>query len=63
MSGITPIELLTRELNDHKKALKKSRMLCFTGKITWELHKTHYHNLMPQIKEYRKAIQILKRYS
>lgn len=57
---IKPIALLKLELNSHKKALKKSRLSRFTGNISHELHRQHYNNLMPMIKEYESAIKKLK---
>jgi hypothetical protein len=57
---ITPLVLLTRELNDHKRALKKSRRSFFMRQIDWKTHRTHWVNLTPLIKEYKAAIKKLK---
>lgn len=57
---MNPIELLQKELDELKRALDRSFALVHNDSITQELHKTHFKNLFPRIKEYEKAIEKLK---
>jgi len=56
---MTPVEVLTKELNIFEKALKKSAQAHKEGKIDIGLHQSHIRNLTPKIEEFKKAIKIL----
>ena len=55
-----PIELLTKEFENHKNAYIKSILSLADNIISEELHKTHKENLLPKMAEYSRAINILK---
>lgn len=57
---MTPLELLTKELNSHKKALKKSNEDWFAKRISYVTHDIHRGNLYKLIKQYNEAIKKLK---
>ena len=57
---MTPLALLTKELNSYKKALKKSNQDWFAKKISYVIHDIHRGNLYILIKQYEEAIKKLK---
>jgi hypothetical protein len=56
------LNLLTKELYEYKKALKKSKQsfLSMPMKISIQTRYTHIVNLHPKIEHLEKSIQILK---
>jgi hypothetical protein len=56
---MTPIELLTKELEDLKRCKEKSIKSYKRGSINLDLHITHLSNLNLIIRKYEKAIEIL----
>lgn len=57
-----PTELIQRELDVYKKALKLSKEKLAEGKIDSKLHAVHVKNLTPKIESYIKALRILNVY-
>jgi len=62
MKILTPIELLKKEHEEHKRALAKSEELYFNQKIDKATVITHRGNLKPAILTYKNAIQLLEIY-
>ena len=58
---MTPIELIEKELNSLNRNLKKSLDAYKNGKISHETFEQHLENIGPNIRDYRKAIEILKK--
>ena len=56
----TPLELIQKELNSLKRALIKSDELFKNGEISKELNDLHRSNLLPNIEDYKKAINCLE---
>lgn len=56
----TPLQILESELSKLVKAKRKSREAFEERRIPKELHDEHVNNLNPKIKEFHKAIEILK---
>jgi hypothetical protein len=56
---MTPIQILTKELNSYEKALNKSRLSVYNQKIDYATHKMHKDNLIPLITQYKQAIKKL----
>jgi hypothetical protein len=57
-----PIELIQKELDVYKKALKLSNAKFAEGKIDAKLHETHISNLEPKIATFTQALRILRFY-
>jgi hypothetical protein len=57
---MTPLELLESERDKWIKALRKSKESFEKNEITLEVHTVHVNNLEPLIKEWSKAVAILK---
>ena len=57
-----PLELVTEQMEEYKKAYVKSIMSFGEGSISKETHDTHKSNLLPKIAIYGKAVEILKKH-
>jgi hypothetical protein len=57
---MTPIEVLEEELHKYERNITVSADALKVGLITPELHETHKTNNEPKIKEFKRAIAILK---
>ena len=56
------IEILKAKLNEHTKALRKSRNSFKRGDISPYVHEVHKKNLEPKIKHLFKAIEVLEKH-